>query len=72
VAAAVKTVAKKRPHRSGAKFGVRGREGFPPQQRNSGTRDAVSVTTIRISTCDFWATNKHTSWRRIGFKDFWR
>jgi hypothetical protein len=53
VAAAVKTVAKKRPHRSGAKFGVCGREGFPPQQRNSGTRDAVSVTTIRISLVTF-------------------
>jgi hypothetical protein len=40
-----------------------------------GDMDAVSVTTIRISTCDFWATNKGPStsstratpsWRRIG------
>ena len=58
MAAAVKTVAKKRPHRSGAKVGVCGRESFPPHLRKSWTRDTVSATRIRISTCDFWATNR--------------
>jgi hypothetical protein len=57
VAAAVKT-AKKRPRRSGAKFGVCGREGAPPQQRNSRTRECGFRSTIKISTCDFWATNR--------------
>src|SRR5262245_47246244 len=67
VAAAVR---QKAPPKRSQVWGMRKR-GFPPQQPNSGTRDAVSVTTIRISTCDFWATNKgphpaHGALHRVG------
>jgi hypothetical protein len=50
--------------------------GFPSAVKQFGDAGAVSVTMIRISTCDFWATNKGSSrsstrcptpsWRRIG------
>jgi len=78
VAAAVR---QKAPPKRSQVWGMRKR-GFPPQQPNSGTRDAVSVTTIRISTCDFWATNKgllhiqhtvrYTELAPDRFKAFWR
>jgi hypothetical protein len=46
-AAAVRRSGRKGPTEAGPSLGMRKR-GFPPQQRNSGTRDAVSVTTSRI------------------------
>jgi hypothetical protein len=66
VAAAVGRSRRKSPAEAGLRFRgitvIRGRA----TSRAGGqfaVREMVSVTTIRISTCDFWATNK-TRWRR--------